>query len=138
VTTTQIVQPTCQGLVHTPLRLLAANWERVVASRGAIDHARYVTNFEDEAEDIDGDYEDFGCDGTPVMLAAERLEFQSELLALPYDLEPPGQAPPARDYNQVARAGNRVVKLAGASGVRFIPIHCAGSVGTTPRCTALR
>jgi hypothetical protein len=138
VTTTQIVQPTCASLALPRVRLLAANWERVVASRGAIDHARYVTSFEDGAEDVDEDYDDLGCDGTTVELAAEQLEFQAELLAQPYDLEPPGLAPPARDYDRVAQAGNRLLKLTGGTDITFIPIRCTGSVGTTPRCTASR
>jgi hypothetical protein len=138
VTTTQIVLPTCASLALPRVRLLAANWERVVASRGAIDHARYVTNFEDTAEDVDEDYDDLGCDGTRVMLAAEQMEFQAELLAQPFDQEPPGLAPRAGDYDRVALAGNRLLKLAGGGSIKFIPIRCAGSVGATPACSAVR
>jgi hypothetical protein len=138
VTTTQVVQPTCQGLVLPQVRLLAGNWQRVVASRGSFDHGRYVTNFEDEAEEIDEDYEDVGCDGTLVMLAAERLEFRAELLAAPYDVSPIGPTPPAANYNEVARAGNKLLKLTGVTGVRFIPIRCSSSVGATPGCSAVR
>lgn len=117
----------CEGGFDSNLAILAGGWAIVVASKGESDGPGYVVGFAEDVEDLVDDIDDADCATTEQDVAAANLNLEAQLLALPFNITPPGEGD-EEQYQVVAEAAQELAETLGVDDVLFIDVDCKGRV----------